>query len=62
MPGEYEAVHVADHEALIERRSRSLGGSRSAARAISGKIRRDQWTQVVFRKPRMPMSRRGPRR
>jgi SAM-dependent methyltransferase len=50
VPGEYEAVMWRDHQALIER-IRELGQLEVAGTRDLGKTRRDQWTQVVFRKP-----------
>lgn len=50
VPGEYEAVMWRDHGTLIER-IRTLGGFEVEDTRDLGKTRRDQWTQVVFRKP-----------
>jgi SAM-dependent methyltransferase len=50
VPGEFEAVMWRDQERLIER-IRELGGFRVEQTRDLGKTRRDQWTQVVFRKP-----------
>lgn len=50
VPGEYEAVMWRDHRALIERIA-TLGQFEVDEARDLGKTRRDQWTQVVFRKP-----------
>jgi SAM-dependent methyltransferase len=50
VPGEYEAVMWRDHGALIKR-IRTLGDFEVEETRDLGKTRRDQWTQVVFRKP-----------
>jgi hypothetical protein len=50
VPGEYEAVMWRDHQALIER-IREVGRLEVEGTRDLGKTRRDQWTQVVFRKP-----------
>ena len=50
IPGEYESAMWRDHQALIDR-IRTLGGLEVAQTRDLGKTRRDQWTQVVFRKP-----------
>jgi SAM-dependent methyltransferase len=49
VPGEYESAMWRDHQALIER-IRNLGGFAVEDRRDLGRTRRDQWTQVVFRK------------
>ena len=50
IPGEFEAAMWRDHQALIEQ-IRTLGEFEVAETRDLGKTRRDQWTQVVFRKP-----------
>jgi SAM-dependent methyltransferase len=50
IPGEYEAVLWRDHERLIEQ-IRELGRFQVEQTRDLGRTRRDQWTQVVFRKP-----------
>lgn len=49
-PGEYEATHWRDQQSLIEK-IRTLGAFEVDPARDLGKTRRDQWTQVVFRKP-----------
>ena len=50
IPGEYEAAMWRDHQALIDR-IKTLGRFEIEQMRDLGKTRRDQWTQVVFRKP-----------
>jgi SAM-dependent methyltransferase len=50
VPGEYEAVMWRDHGHLIDR-IKDLGRFEVEQVRDLGKTRRDQWTQVVFRKP-----------
>jgi SAM-dependent methyltransferase len=50
IPGEYEAAMWRDHQALVEQ-IKTLGQFEVAQTRDLGKTRRDQWTQVVFRKP-----------
>jgi SAM-dependent methyltransferase len=50
VPGEYEAVMWRDHQALIDR-IKDLGRFEVEQVRDLGRTRRDQWTQVVFRKP-----------
>ena len=50
IPGEYEAAMWRDHQALVEQ-IRTLGQFEVADTRDLGRTRRDQWTQVVFRKP-----------
>jgi len=50
IPGEYESAMWRDHQALIDR-IRTLGRFAIEQVRDLGKTRRDQWTQVVFRKP-----------
>jgi len=50
VPGEYESSMWRDHQALIER-IRELGSFAIEEQRDLGRTRRDQWTQVVFRKP-----------
>jgi SAM-dependent methyltransferase len=50
VPGEYESAMWRDHERLIDR-IRSLGRFELEQVRDLGRTRRDQWTQVVFRKP-----------
>lgn len=50
VPGEYESVMWRDHQALIER-IRDLGEFAIEGTRDLGRTRRDQWTQVAFRKP-----------
>jgi SAM-dependent methyltransferase len=50
VPGEYEAVMWRDHRALIDQIT-TLGQFEDQKARDLGKTRRDQWTQVVFRKP-----------
>jgi hypothetical protein len=50
VPGEYEAVMWRDHQALIDQ-IKNLGRFEVEQVRDLGKTRRDQWTQVVFRKP-----------
>jgi hypothetical protein len=50
VPGEYEAVMWRDHGRLIDQ-IKALGGFEVEQVRDLGKARRDQWTQVVFRKP-----------
>jgi SAM-dependent methyltransferase len=50
VPGEYESAMWQDHQALIGR-IRELGGFAVEGLRDLGRTRRDQWTQVVFRKP-----------
>jgi SAM-dependent methyltransferase len=50
IPGEYESAMWRDHERLIDR-IKNLGSFEVAETRDLGKTRRDQWTQVVFRKP-----------
>jgi SAM-dependent methyltransferase len=50
VPGEYESAMWRDHQALIDR-IQKLGGLAVEGRRDLGRTRRDQWTQVVFRKP-----------
>jgi SAM-dependent methyltransferase len=50
VPGEYESAMWRDHQALTDR-IRTLGGFEVAVTRDLGRTRRDQWTQVVFRKP-----------
>jgi SAM-dependent methyltransferase len=50
VPGEYESAMWRDHQALIDR-IRDHGGFAVEERRDLGRTRRDQWTQVVFRKP-----------
>jgi len=50
IPGEYEAAMWRDHQALIDQ-IRTLGRFEVAETRDLGRTRRDQWTQVVFRKP-----------
>ena len=50
VPGEYESVMWRDHQALIER-IRDLGKLAIEGTRDLGRTRRDQWTQVTFRKP-----------
>jgi SAM-dependent methyltransferase len=49
VPGEYEAVMWRDHQALIDRIAEHGRFEVEQTRDL-GKTRRDQWTQVVFRK------------
>ena len=49
VPGEYESAMWRDHQVLIEQ-VRTLGQFEVAETRDLGKTRRDQWTQVVFRK------------
>jgi SAM-dependent methyltransferase len=50
VPGEYESVMWRDHQTLIER-IRDLGKFAIEGVRDLGRTRRDQWTQVAFRKP-----------
>jgi SAM-dependent methyltransferase len=50
VPGEYEAVMWRDHRVLIDRIT-AFGQFELEATRDLGRTRRDQWTQVVFRKP-----------
>ena len=50
IPGEYEAAMWRDHERLIDQ-IKDLGRFEVEQVRDLGKSRRDQWTQVVFRKP-----------
>ena len=50
VPGEYESVMWRDQQALIER-IRDLGKFAIEGVRDLGRTRRDQWTQVAFRKP-----------
>jgi SAM-dependent methyltransferase len=50
VPGEYESAMWRDHQALIEKIG-ALGQFEVEQVRDLGKTRRDQWTQVVFRKP-----------
>jgi SAM-dependent methyltransferase len=50
VPGEYESAMWRDHEALIGQ-IKTLGRFEVEQVRDLGKTRRDQWTQVVFRKP-----------
>jgi SAM-dependent methyltransferase len=49
VPGEYESAMWRDHQALIGR-IRDLGNFAIEEQRDLGRTRRDQWTQVVFRK------------
>ena len=49
IPGEYESAMWRDHQMLIEQ-IEQLGQFEVAQARDLGRIRRDQWTQVVFRK------------
>jgi len=50
VPGEYESAIWRDHERLIDR-IKDLGRFELEQVRDLGRTRRDQWTQVVFRKP-----------
>jgi SAM-dependent methyltransferase len=50
IPGEYESAMWRDHERLIEQ-IKHLGRFELEQVRDLGRTRRDQWTQVVFRKP-----------
>ena len=50
VPGEYEAVMWRDHGRLIDQ-IKELGRFEVEQVRDLGRTRRDQWTQVVFRKP-----------
>jgi hypothetical protein len=50
VPGEYESAIWRDHERLIDR-IKNLGRFEVEQVRDLGRTRRDQWTQVVFRKP-----------
>jgi SAM-dependent methyltransferase len=50
IPGEYESAMWRDHERLVEQ-IKHLGGFEVEQVRDLGRTRRDQWTQVVFRKP-----------
>jgi SAM-dependent methyltransferase len=50
VPGEYEAVMWRDHARLIDQ-IKNLGQFEVEEARDLGRTRRDQWTQVVFRKP-----------
>jgi SAM-dependent methyltransferase len=50
VPGEYEAVMWRDHGRLIDQ-IKNLGQFEVEETRDLGRTRRDQWTQVVFRKP-----------
>jgi hypothetical protein len=49
IPGEYESAMWRDDQALIDR-IKTLGRFEIEQVRDLGKTRRDQWTQVVFRK------------
>ena len=50
VPGEYEVVMWRDHGRLIDQ-IKELGRFEVEQVRDLGRTRRDQWTQVVFRKP-----------
>ena len=50
VPGAYESAMWRDHQALIDKIGR-LGHFTIEGTRDLGRTRRDQWTQVVFRKP-----------
>jgi SAM-dependent methyltransferase len=50
IPGEYESAMWRDHRVLIEK-IRELGRLSLEQVRDLGRTRRDEWTQVVFRKP-----------
>jgi hypothetical protein len=50
VPGRFEATHWPDTKTLIERIQRASGLEIESSREL-GRLRRDHWTQAVFRMP-----------